>query len=763
MSSSEISSLKFEILLFKPSTHKTTMRALLLVLLATLFITSAALAQSTAFTYQGRLTHSDAPATGLYEITFALYNSATNGHTISTPITLAPVPVTNGLFIAILDFGPTAFTGAPRWLELSLTVFGSDQPVVTLAPRQPLTPTPYALHAANAAGLMSFINAPLDVRANGQRVLRLEPRTESPNIIGGSSVNHVAPAVVGAFIGGGGTLSNIIGAAYTNSVTGDYGVVAGGLGNSASGGSFVGGGSLNRTDTAGASTISGGSRNTIHFRADAATIGGGSENTVRSGSINATISGGGHNTIGNEADGSTIGGGAENTIEGVFVTIDGGLHNSSGSHFSTVGGGESNTIYGSAFHATIAGGAQNAISEFDGTGLFASIGGGLGNRVNANGGTVAGGSSNHCSGEDSTIGGGLQNQATARYATVAGGSLNSATGRGAFVGGGGGLGGEFSSDVPWPNVASGNWSVVAGGANNFCDGWHSTIGGGYLNNTMGGNATVAGGRGNDAGAHGATVGGGRGNSAYEEHSTIAGGHANSCGGEYGAIGGGQGNEVGAREATVGGGFDNRISIFGEAATIPGGVQNRAEGPRSFAAGSHAHALHQGAFVWADAAFEPRPFVSTTNNEFSARARGGVRFVTAVDTNGTPTAGVSLAPGSGTWSSLSDRKAKENFTPTEPRDVLDKVAALPIATWNYKSQDQAIRHIGPTAQDFHAAFNVGENDRTITTVDADGVALAAIQGLNQKLEQELKAKDSQIRQLQSDLTEIKQLLQTLTSK
>jgi trimeric autotransporter adhesin len=116
--------------------------------------------------------------------------------------------------------------------------------------------------------------------------------------------------------------------------------------------------------------------------------------------------------------------------------------------------------------------------------------------------------------------------------------------------------------------------------------------------------------------------------------------------------------------------------------------------------------------------------------------------------------------------LSERLAlvpNADFTPTEPREILDKVAALPIAIWKYKSQDKSIRHIGPTAQDFHAAFNVGENDRTITTVDADGVALAAIQGLNQKLEHELKAKDAQIRQLQADLAEIKQLLQTLTGQ
>lgn len=506
------------------------------------------MAQMTAFTYQGRLMHGATAANGPYELAFALYDAAAGGQLVGTTATLAPVAVSNGLFTAFLDFGASPFTGAARWLEISVTPYGSDQPAVTLTPRQPISVTPYAIHAANAASLMSFINAPLDIKANGQRALRLEPHTESPNVIGGSSVNHAIPGVVGAFIGGGGTPDNGDGAGYTNRVTGDYGAVAGGMGNSASGASFIGGGASNRTD----------------------------------------------------ANGATIGGGIQNIID------------------------------------------------------F------------ADGGTIAGGFDNHCSGDDSTIGGGRENS------------------------------------------------------------------------TVGQNCTVAGGRENGAGAHGATVGGGRGNAAHHEHTTIAGGYYNRCGGEYGTIGGGQGNEVDGTEATVGGGLQNTITAFGEWATIPGGFQNRAEGLASFAAGFRAHALHRGAFVWADGTFsqvpiaQVRPFVSTTNNEFSVRAAGGVRFVTAVDTNGTPTAGVSLDPGAGAWSNLSDRNAKENFAPTDPQQVLDKVAALPLATWNYKTQDKSVRHIGPTAQDFHAAFGVGENDRTISTVDADGVALAAIQGLNNKV-------------------------------
>jgi hypothetical protein len=90
-------------------------------------------------------------------------------------------------------------------------------------------------------------------------------------------------------------------------------------------------------------------------------------------------------------------------------------------------------------------------------------------------------------------------------------------------------------------------------------------------------------------------------------------------------------------------------------------------------------------------------------------------------------------------------------------VLSRVAALPLAVWNYKSQDATIRHLGPMAQDFHAAFGLGESDTGITGVDADGVALAAIQGLNQKLE-ETRAENADLKR---ELAELKQVINSLT--
>jgi hypothetical protein len=78
--------------------------------------------------------------------------------------------------------------------------------------------------------------------------------------------------------------------------------------------------------------------------------------------------------------------------------------------------------------------------------------------------------------------------------------------------------------------------------------------------------------------------------------------------------------------------------------------------------------------------------------------------------------------------VSDRNAKENLAAVDANAILRAVAALPITTWNYIGEAAGVQHMGPMAQDFYAAFGLGDSERHITTIDADGVALAAIQGL-----------------------------------
>ena len=94
---------------------------------------------------------------------------------------------------------------------------------------------------------------------------------------------------------------------------------------------------------------------------------------------------------------------------------------------------------------------------------------------------------------------------------------------------------------------------------------------------------------------------------------------------------------------------------------------------------------------------------------------------------------------------SDRNVKKNFASVDSQEILERVASLPISRWSFKT-DAATRHIGPMAQDFAGAFNVGEDDKHIATVDADGVALAAIQGLHSLI----KTKDAEIADLKKRL-------------
>src|SRR6516164_875170 len=113
----------------------------------------------------------------------------------------------------------------------------------------------------------------------------------------------------------------------------------------------------------------------------------------------------------------------------------------------------------------------------------------------------------------------------------------------------------------------------------------------------------------------------------------------------------------------------------------------------------------------------------------------------------------------TWVSGSDRNSKLDFNAVNPRDVLDKVAAMPITQWQYKVAPGR-EHIGPMAQDFHAAFGLnGADDKHIADVDEGGVALAAIQGLNQKLEEQ----QAENAELKRQLAELKSLVQQLAQR
>ncbi len=742
----------------------------------------------------------------LYTTYWSNDGTSVNG---SEPSAAVSVPVSNGLFTVVLG-GP----GLPNMQAIGASVFDQTNlqmrvwfndgvnGFAALSPVQALTTTPYASRARVAGSVSGTIGAaniatgavtslqildgsitggdiadgtigaadvnaasfnntfwriggntnatgtpflgtldfrPMEIKVGNLRVLRLEPDFESPNIIWGYRDNFVDSAY-GATISGGGTLglSNYI-------APSGYATIGGGLGNaiqSVAQNATIGGGGLNviQSDAQNAN-IDGGWANTVLASAWNATVGGGLLNTA--GAVSATVGGGQNNTAG--ATSATIGGGTNNLIRSgaVAAVISGGRQNDIGTNstYSAIGGGRSNAVASSSPASTVAGGHFNSIGTNSGQSV---IGGGSTNSIanNAALSVIAGGLSNYIGSNAffSAIGGGWQNgiQNNARYGTIPGGT-NNIIRYGAF---GAAIGGGSDNSIG----TNAGYSTIAGGNDN------------YVANSY--NATIAGGNGNDIGktSDSSAIGGGYGNSIADVSyaSTIGGGHINyiDANSKQSTIGGGYFNRIGTNSpaSTIGGGTNNQIARNAAYAMIPGGDYNFATN-RAFAAGSHARASHTGAFVWADS--QDLFFSSTANNEVSFRCQGGVRFTSG---SGSANQTVSWIPGTGAWSFTSDRETKEALVPVEGRAVLERVARLPISEWNYKGYPQ--RHIGPMAQDFHAAFPLNTNDTTLNTADLHGVALAAIQGLNQKLEDRANRLEKEFHETSAENAALKQRLTQL---
>jgi len=324
---------------------------------------------------------------------------------------------------------------------------------------------------------------------------------------------------------------------------------------------------------------------------------------------------------------------------------------------------------------------------------------------------------------------GYVNQAFGDYSSVSGGQFNIASGNGSHVGGGG------------YNRARGDYSVVDGGGGAFAYDSNSAIGA---------NSVVACGYANTASGLATTVSGGYANTASGQFSTVSGGDNNTSAGIVATVSGGYFNTVSGNSASISGGAFNSAS--GDYAAIPGGFNCVANGDYSFVAGRNVktNSNASGTFVWGDNDAADT-LVSGIANRVVFRAANGYRLYTADNLS----SGVLLNSGDGAWSSVSDSTKKRNRRNVDTKAILDKVSAMPIQRWSYKSQDPSIEHIGPMAQDFYAAFGLGDNNTTISTIDPDGVALAAIQELAKQVH-ELKNENQELRtQMQSMMAAQKQ--------
>ncbi|NND33009.1 MAG: hypothetical protein HKN76_10490 [Saprospiraceae bacterium] len=93
---------------------------------------------------------------------------------------------------------------------------------------------------------------------------------------------------------------------------------------------------------------------------------------------------------------------------------------------------------------------------------------------------------------------------------------------------------------------------------------------------------------------------------------------------------------------------------------------------------------------------------------------------------------------GIWTNGSSRSFKDRFQKIDAQEILVKLSELEISKWTYKNSAEGL-HIGPMAEDFYQSFGLGHDERYISTTDADGIALAAIQALYLRL-LELEAKN-----------------------
>lgn len=300
----------------------------------------------------------------------------------------------------------------------------------------------------------------------------------------------------------------------------------------------------------------------------------------------------------------------------------------------------------------------------------------------------------------------------------------------------------------------------------FDDDEFATVSGGRGNRAVTRDTTIGGGRENFAFHHASTVSGGRDNTANGETSIVAGGRNNTASDQWAAVGGGRNNNANGRSSVVSGGFNNETRgtestvsggisniASGDRSIVPGGFNNNARGDHSLAAGRGANANHDGSFVWGDNSF--LTVGSRGVNSFVVQAGGGTTIYSASNRS----SGVELDAGSGSWSSVSSRRMKTNIMPVDPGAVLTGVRSLPIGTWEYRSQ-AGVSHMGPMAEDFAAVFGLCPAQDRITTVDADGVALAAIQGLADHVDDAIGRLTDRVTALELENATLKTQLRTL---
>jgi trimeric autotransporter adhesin len=698
------------------------------------------LAQGTAFTYDGRLNDAGSQANGSFDLTFTLFATNALGQALAGTVTNAATQVSNGLFTVIIDFGAGQFTGGDRWLEIGVRSNGVTGAFTVLSPRQMLTPTPYAIYAASPGGPRGPAGTNGTAGATGSQG---PAGPQGPAGAAGAQGPAGAKGPMG--------LQGIQGVA---GVQGPAGSTSNAWSLTGNAGTQAPTNFLGTTDFQAVEIRANGKR-AMRF-----------EPTSISNAPNV-IGGSSFNSI-STAFGSTIGGGAINTILSGFGT---------GTYYAFIGGGYSNQVAGDANSTAIGGGKYNVMGEND---IASVIGGGLDNTIVQD--------------YQSFIGGGFSNSILATTtAVISGGSVNTI---GDAVSGGQGsvIAGGLTNQIGGGD----NAAVISGGANNqiYYGTDYSVIAGG-VSNTVESDFFEA--------SQAGTIGGGSGNTVSSEYATVPGGVGNSAIGVASfAAGSGaradydhsfvwsDASTTAARDTT-----SNQFIVYAESGV---GI-NTAETPTNglavfgdivshndITATGELHAMGNivsDYSITADGTIFAQGLYVTNGITTGSITADSVETtsllaMSSITSQGTISATTSITAGgmmfascfNGVFCNPSDRNLKEHFATVDSREVLDRIVSMPISRWDYKT-DADTSHLGPMAQDFYAAFHLGKDDKHITTIDEEGVALAAIQGLNQKLEAALKDKNAEIEalkvkaarvdSLEKRLNELSETVQALVAK
>jgi hypothetical protein len=748
-------------------------------------------AQGTAFSYQGQLTDGAAAANGTYDLRFTLWNAATAGDPQGAILTQAGVGVTNGLFTATLDFG-AQFNGQNRWLEIAVRTNGAAT-FTTLAERQPVLPTPYAIHATTATTATTVTGSVPVSQLTGTLASAQIPNLDANKITGGTftgngsglvSLNAAAlssgtvPTARIPDLDAGKITTGTLAAARIPSL--DASKIASGVlspdriptlnASKISGGTFTGNGAgllgiplsalvqTNYSVTAwgsnafGQTNMPGSLSGVVAFAAgqfhslalltDGSVAAWGSngegESTVPSelGEVVAVAAGAGY-SLALKADGTVVGWGVNYAgqttvpvgLSGVVAIAAGGSHGLALKADGTVTAwgdnldGQANVPAGLSGVVAIAAGDFHSLAlKPDGT--VTAWGDNLYGQANVPAGL---------SGVVAISAGGSHNLALRSDGTVVAWG-NSANGRTTVPGG-----------------LSGVVAISAGSSHSLA--LQATVDSATLARLDQGNVF--------RGAVSALGFSGDGSGLTSLNASALG---------SGTVPAARIPDLDAGKITTGTLAMARIPNLDASKITTGTLADaRLSGNVALENGSPAFTAVAGARVASFTGARTGDFnaavVHVENTQTGSTAAPALRVIgRGGDTEGalsvTANAGtiarfgnfttwVAKLDNAGNFSatsflSTSDRNRKAGFEPVDVEGVLAKVAGLPLTTWHYTNDAAATPHLGPMAQDFHAAFGLGGDDKTIATVDADGVALAAIQGLNHRTEA-LAAENAAIRE------------------